>query len=813
MPSNPGCTACELHLSAHSVCLWGQMRDAPVLPMKSPAYEVMILGEAPGYNEDLQGIPFIGASGDLLKQAFKQIGFNHHYYITNAAKCFPGKKLPRKAVKACYDYLEEEIAQVKPKYILALGNTAIQRLIGKGKITELAGKEIWSAKYNCWIMPALHPAAILRSMGRYSGWLADLNRFNNLVNGKLEEEITIKTYTIDSEKRLNVLAKLLRKSKGFSFDFEATPIPWWHKDWKPYSIAFSVSGDMAAVLPLEHPDAPTSNDPYWMDTVREWAWENADLFKGPLAKVAHNRLYDTLAWWRTFGYRINTTDCSMIAVQVLNENEPKALKWQGRTVLGWPDWDIDSRLLHPWPETEEYNGWDSCATWKLFFEHYLPRLHEEGFYDYYRKLTMQNASWVERMIYRGLPIDRPYLNKQRLTALRLRKEAAERVPVKNPMSSQQVGKWLYEEMKLPILKLTPAGAPSTDVSTINQLALLGHKAAKAVLDVRKYDKRVNTYYDPIELMVINSFDGRLHPDIRMASVETGRHASFMHTLPRDSDVRSIVNVTDPGWEMVEIDFSRLEARLAAWAAAGKPRTWEDITDWSKARMLEAIRENRDTYIEMAAAALGKKNEDVTQQERQIMGKVPVLAMLYKVSWKGLRAYAWRSSEIVWTEQEAQHIWRTFNQLYPEFPRWHQSEGQKIRSRGYTRTEIGRMRRLPDALRSEDVFVEEAVRSGINMPIQGLGSDITQTAGILVDHMVSETKARIVLEIHDALLFEVRKVNLPQLVPMLMRYQTNAYKALETLGLYLPDGLLTVEEKIGPWGKGVSLSKYLATASA
>jgi DNA polymerase-1 len=425
---------------------------------------------------------------------------------------------------------------------------------------------------------------------------------------------------------------------------------------------------------------------------------------------------------------------------------------------------------------------------------------------------MQNAAWIERMMWRGMPIDENVRLDRLATAVQSSQEAREVIPVANPGSTKQVAAWLYDELQLPILKLTPAGKPSTDEDTINRLALLGHEAPKQVLTYRGHEKNRTTYIEPMGDMTARSFDGRLHPDIRMAVVETGRHSSFMHTVPRDSLIRSILRSTDPNWELVEVDQAQLEARLAAWAAAGRPRSFENV-DWSKARMLHAFLEGRDLYREMAGAGLGKDWRDVTTKERQDMGKVPVLAMLYKISWRGLREYAWRSNQLDWSEAFAKHLWSTFNNLFPEFRKWHQSESEKILARGWARTELGRIRHLPDAFSPIEQVREAAVRSGINMPIQGLGSDITQAAGILLDLRLDPEEAFIIHEIHDALLLAVRKDQVASLTPILKHYMEKAHLSLRPLGLHLPDGLLIAEEKIGPWGMGVSLEKYQTSGAA
>lgn len=145
----------------------------------------MIVGEAPGQLEDQRGEPFVGPSGNLLSRVLGVVGL-HSAYFTNVVKCFPNGPPSSTSVAACKDYLREEIEHVKPDYILALGNSA-WHVFGRGPITEHAGREIWHETYRCWVMPALHPAAILRNPHQQPAWESDLHRFARLVRGELKQ--------------------------------------------------------------------------------------------------------------------------------------------------------------------------------------------------------------------------------------------------------------------------------------------------------------------------------------------------------------------------------------------------------------------------------------------------------------------------------------------------------------------------------------------------------------------------------------------------------------------------------------------------
>ena len=173
--------------------------------------------------------------------------------------------------------------------------------------------------------------------------------------------------------------------------------------------------------------------------------------------------------------------------------------------------------------------------------------------------------------------------------------------------------------------------------------------------------------------------------------------------------------------------------------------------------------------------------------------MPVLAQLYGISPDGLREYAWKSFEIAWTPQQAQALWLLFRQRYPEFPQWHRLAEAKLMKRGWAQTPIGRIRRLPDAVYGQ----RDAIRSGINAEPQSLASDITQQALILLD----SAGARIVGDIHDALLFEVREDRAAGACRLIRQGMLKAPVELQKLGLWLPEGLIDVEITAGPWGLG------------
>jgi len=750
----------------------------------------MCVGINPGWHEEQEGRPFVGPSGQLLKEGLVQAGIKRAF-LTNTYRC-PGEP-DMSFARLCADGLEKEIEHVKPAYILALGNIAVQRLLGKGTVGQVSGKEIWSARYQAWVLPAFHPAAILRDRGRENAWRADVHRFGRLVRGDLippPSTPPVRVDLISSGGGLKALDTALRTEPTFTYDFETNVTPgWWHRDFRVYSIAFSFTGAEAYCLPIDHPEV----DDAWHERAVRWMIERAGpIMRGEAnghhtTRTVHNGMFDDLVWYRVTGQLSRPTCDTMLALQLLDENAPKSLKWAGRAHLGWPDWDIDARKQHALRDLYPYNGYDAAAT-LLLRELLLDRLREEPMLlQYFSRLEMPMLRALQKLVARGIHVDRATAARLMKQAWREQQAADERLPGINPASPRQVAQWLYDDLKLPVLKMGKQH-PSTDEATIKTLAL-EHPVARLILAARKPRKKISTYFKPIRRMTRESFDGRLHPDMRTTSVETGRLAGFFHTTPRDASVRPVYSAPD-GMILVQADYRQIEARICAWMAAGRPDTWEHV---SRATMLWAFHVGTDIYVDFAARALGKPVTMVTKDERQILGKVPVLAQLYGISWQGLREYAWKSFEIAWTPVQAQTLWRLFRQRYPEFPAWHRLAEAKLVHRGYVQTPIGRVRRLPSAQAGQ----KDAIRAGINAEPQSLASDITQQALILLDHL----GARVVGDIHDALLVEVRLDRARDACELIRRTMLQAPVELRKLGLWLPDGLIDVEITAGPWGQG------------
>jgi DNA polymerase len=150
------CERCALH----------EKRTHTVFGMGNPFSEIMVIGEGPGEEEDHQGLPFVGKSGQLLDKILAAGGFSRdeNVYIANIVKCRPpGNREPSPEERtACLPYLLEQIRLICPSIIILLGSTALKGLLDpEGKITRVRGK--WQMWNDIWVMPTYHPSALLRN--------------------------------------------------------------------------------------------------------------------------------------------------------------------------------------------------------------------------------------------------------------------------------------------------------------------------------------------------------------------------------------------------------------------------------------------------------------------------------------------------------------------------------------------------------------------------------------------------------------------------------------------------------------------------
>lgn len=166
-----GCNKCKLCSNRNNIVFGCGNKNA----------DLMLIGEGPGADEDIQGIPFVGKAGKLMNAAFDALGINRDdIYIANVVKCRPpNNRNPEKDEEmACLDYLRNQVILIKPKIIVLLGSVALKAILGNEySITSSRGK--WIEKKGILYMPTFHPAALLRDEKKKIDFYNDLKEAKN----------------------------------------------------------------------------------------------------------------------------------------------------------------------------------------------------------------------------------------------------------------------------------------------------------------------------------------------------------------------------------------------------------------------------------------------------------------------------------------------------------------------------------------------------------------------------------------------------------------------------------------------------------
>jgi len=142
-------------------------KEISPVPVEKGKLNLMLVGEAPGYNENIQGKPFVGKAGKLLFEYLESVGFRREdFYISNVCKCFPGGKPGIKQIKSCSKFLKKEIKRIKPIVILSMGNIARYFFTGNIKGIVDANAQIrWHNEYGCFVLYSVHPSMLLHQQG------------------------------------------------------------------------------------------------------------------------------------------------------------------------------------------------------------------------------------------------------------------------------------------------------------------------------------------------------------------------------------------------------------------------------------------------------------------------------------------------------------------------------------------------------------------------------------------------------------------------------------------------------------------------
>ncbi|SQI33906.1 DNA polymerase I [Leminorella richardii] len=380
-----------------------------------------------------------------------------------------------------------------------------------------------------------------------------------------------------------------------------------------------------------------------------------------------------------------------------------------------------------------------------------PKLEAEaGLKKVFCEIEMPLVPVLSRMERTGVLIDSAILNQhsaelaERLAALELQAHELAGEPF-NLSSPKQLQTIFYEKQKLPVLKKTPGGAPSTNEEVLAELAL-DYPLPKVILEHRGLAKLKSTYTDKLPQM-INPVSGRVHTSFHQAVTATGRLSSSdpnLQNIPvRNDEGRRIRQafIASEGCRIMAADYSQIELRIMAHLSDDKG-------------LLDAFAQGKDIHRATAAEVFGTPLDQVTGEQRR-SAKAINFGLIYGMSAFGL------ARQLGIPRGEAQRYMDLYFERYPGVLSYMERTRVQASEQGFVETLFGRRLYLPEIKSSNGMRRKGAERAAINAPMQGTAADIIKTAMIGVDRWLREEAPRVkmIMQVHDELVFEVNETDL------------------------------------------------------
>ena len=368
-------------------------------------------------------------------------------------------------------------------------------------------------------------------------------------------------------------------------------------------------------------------------------------------------------------------------------------------------------------------------------------MDERGLSRLFDEVELPLVRVLARMEHAGIAVDRPYLEelgeslRDRLATLQDRIFQAAGEPF-NINSTLQLREVLYDRLKLPVLKKTAKGQPSTDAAVLQKLADQ-HPVVDHLLRFRELEKLRSTYVDG--LLPLIAADGRIHCVFNQTGASTGRISSEqpnMQNIPvRSEEGRTIRRafVAAPGQVFVVADYSQIELRILAHICGD-------------AALVAAFQSGADVHTETARRVFGVSAEAVTPEMRR-RAKTINFGLLY-----GMEAYG-LAQRLEIPQDEARSQMEAYFAQFPGVADFMHSIVVEARNRGYTETILGRRRYLPELVSGNFRERQAAERMALNAPIQGSAADIIKQAMIVLDVALDDLGAAMLLQVHDELVIE------------------------------------------------------------
>ncbi|RVP86777.1 DNA polymerase I [Sinorhizobium meliloti] len=587
-----------------------------------------------------------------------------------------------------------------------------------------------------------------------------------------------------------------REAGLVGFDTQATSPDAMRADLVGFSLAVadyandpSGSRIRAAYVPLAHKSGVSDllgGGPVDSQVpVRETLSRLKELLEDPsVLKVGQNLKYGYLVMKR-HGIAMRSFDDTMLMSYVLDAGngahgmDSLAERWLGHTPIAYKDVTGTGRssLTFDFVDIDKataYAAEDADIALRLW--HVLkPRLAAKGLTRVYERLERPLISVLAGMEERGITVDRQILSRlsgelaQGAAALEdeIYRLAGETFTIGSP---KQLGDILFGKMGLPGGSKTKTGQWSTSAQVLEDLAAAGHDLPRKIVDWRQLTKLKSTYTDALPGFV-HPETKRVHTCFAMAATTTGRLSSSdpnLQNIPiRTGEGRKIRTafVATPGHKLVSADYSQIELRVLAHVA--------DIP-----QLRQAFADGVDIHAMTASEMFGVPVDGMPSEIRR-RAKAINFGIIYGISAFGL------ANQLSIERSEAGDYIKRYFERFPGIRDYMENTKAFARENGYVETIFGRRAHYPDIRSSNPSMRAFNERASINAPIQGSAADIIRRAMVKMEPALEAAKlsARMLLQVHDELIFEVEDGEIERTIPVIISVMENA--AMPALDMRVP----------------------------
>lgn len=540
-----------------------------------------------------------------------------------------------------------------------------------------------------------------------------------------------------------------RQARVFSLDTETTSLVARHADL--VGVSLSDAPGEACYIPVAHREGMQLS----MTAVLT---ELAHLISDPeLTLVAHNLKYDltvletlglrpqcALADTMLMSYVLDASagrhDMDSIAARVLGVETTsyEAVCGKGAKQIGFDEVPLEAAC--------QYAAEDADITRRLHAALGTQLKEHRQLWSIYHDLELPVMEVLRTIENHGALLDASILNEQsKLLGQRLEELESEAHQLAgrsfNLASPKQLQEVLFDEQKLPVLKKTPKGAPSTNEEVLSELAL-DYPLPKLLIEHRSLSKLKGTYTDKLPADC-DPADGRIHTSFHQAVTSTGRLSSSdpnLQNIPiRTEEGRRIRKafVAPTGWSVMAADYSQIELRIMAHLSG----------DGS---LVNAFAKGEDIHRATAAEVFAVEPMFVTDEQRR-RAKAINFGLIYGMSAFGL------ARQLGIERAEAARYIDIYFERYPGVRAYMDRTRSMAHEAGYVETVFGRRLTLPEIHARQAQVRQAAERAAINAPMQGTAADIIKRAMLRVDRALAQAalQCNLLLQVHDELVFEVR----------------------------------------------------------